>query len=435
MKRTRAESTREGDGMIPTNEGTLELAPVRQQLYSAPLADVPGAVRSALEAAGLADVVRPGQRIAVTAGSRGIGNITLILKTVVAALRERGAEPFVVPAMGSHGGATDAGQAALLADTFGIHALGVGAPVLSSMEVVELGRTPERGIPVYLDRNAAAADGIVVVNRVKAHTDFRGPWESGLLKMIAIGLGKRAQAESIHAHGAWGLRHLIPEVARAKIALSPIRIGLAILEDGYDETCAIVGLPAAAIEAEEPPLLERAKTTMARLPFPELDLLIIDQIGKEISGAGLDPNVIGRLRIEGEPEPESPRVERILLRDLTELTHGNGVGTGLADIITRRLLDKIDWEVTNTNSIVSGFTMRTTIPIVAENDREAIGAALFLLRRRPPAELRVARIRDTLHLERLQASPPLLHEDLRAVGVVVEGPAAPLRFDSAGNIA
>jgi len=415
-------------------EPKLELAPVRQRLTSAPIGDIPGAVRAGLTAGGLESVVRRGQRIAVTAGSRGIANIDLILRSTVERLRELGAEPFIVPAMGSHGGATAEGQRELLAGTFGIDEERVGAPVLSSMEVVELGRTDGHGIPIYLDRNAAAADGIIVVNRVKAHTDFSGPYESGLFKMITIGLGKRAQAESIHAYGAAGLRDLMPEVARCKIARAPILLGLALIEDGYDQTSQIVGLPAAAIGVEEPRLLAQAKRQMARLPFEELDLLIVDRIGKEISGAGLDPNVIGRKRIDGQPEFESPRIERIILRDLTEESHGNGVGTGLADIITRRLYDRVDWGVTNTNSIVSGFTLRSMVPVVAANDREAIAIALFLLRRQARERLRVARIRDTLHLEHLQASPTLLCPSVRPESVSVEGQAVPLRFTEAGDL-
>jgi Lactate racemase N-terminal domain len=412
---------------------SLALAPVRQQLYSAPVADLEGAVRAALAQGGLEGSVRPGQRIAITAGSRGIANIAAVLRTVAARVRELGAEPFIVPAMGSHGGATDEGQRELLAGTFGIDEVRAGAPVLSSMEVVELGRTAEHDLPVYLDRNAAGADGIVVVNRVKPHTDFTGPYESGLMKMITIGLGKRLQAESIHAYGAWGLRVLMPEVARAKLEQAKILLGVALLEDGHDQTCEVVGLPAAAIPDEEPRLLERARRNMARLPFEELDLLIVDRIGKEISGAGMDPNVIGRKRIDGEPEFTSPRIERIIARELSRETHGNGIGTGLADIITQRLFDGIDWEITNTNSVVSGFTLRSMVPVIAANDREALRTALFLLRRHPLPGLRVARILDTFHLEHLQVSLPLLDGDA-ASRIEPQGPAAPLRFDGEGNL-
>jgi hypothetical protein len=410
----------------------LKMFPVRQQLYSAPLADIPAAVRDQLCAAGLEERIRPGQRIAITAGSRGINNIAEILKAAVECVKSVGGQPFIVPAMGSHGGATAEGQAELLA-TFGITEERMGCPVLSSMEVVELGRT-ERGTPVYLDRNAAGAAGILVINRVKTHTDFKGPYESGLMKMITIGLGKRVQAESIHAYLAWGLQNLIPEVGRAKIQLAPIRMALAILEDGYDQTCEIVGLKAEEIEAREPELLVRAKEYMARLPFDDIDLLIIDQIGKEISGAGMDPNVIGRLRIPGEPEFERPRVERLVVLDLTDETHGNGIGTGLADFTTQKLIDKIDWHVTNTNSVVSGFLLRSMVPVVSPTDRAAIESALFTLRRKPVEEVRAMRIRNTLHLEQLQLSAAFVEEASGHPRLEIEGTPAPMRFDGTGNL-
>jgi len=408
-----------------------DLVPVRQPLFSDPVPDIPAAAATALAATGIRDRIRRGDRVAITAGSRGIAQIAAILRAVVATLAEWGARPFLVPAMGSHGGATAEGQRQLLAETFGITESAMGCPILSSMDVAELGRTPEHDLPVYLDRHAASADAIVVVNRVKPHTDFTGPVESGLMKMITIGLGKRAQAESVHAYGAWGLRELVPEVARAKIARSRIVGGLAILEDGRDQTHRIVGVPAEGIATEEPRLLCRAREIMAKLPWPSLDLLIVDRIGKEISGAGMDPNVIGRKRIEGEPEFASPRIERIVVRDLTDESHGNGIGTGLADIITRRLYDRIDWEVTNTNSLVSGFTQRSMVPFVADSDRHALETARYLLRRKPVEQLRVARIRDTLHLEQLWASENLLAE---VPGLTVLGPPAPVQFDDAGRL-
>jgi hypothetical protein len=410
-----------------------QMYPARQLLYSAPVPDIPGRVRAELQRAGLAEVVRPGQRVAITAGSRGVNNIAAILKATVEAVRATGAEPFLVPAMGSHGGATDEGQAALLAETFGVTAASMGAPVLSSMEVVELGRT-ERGTPVYLDRNAAAADAIIAINRIKAHTDFSGPYESGLMKMITIGLGKRAQAESIHAHGAWGLRTLIPEVARAKIALSPIKIGLALIEDGYDQTCEIVGMRAGEIAEREPELLLRAKEVMAGLPFDEVDLLIVDRAGKEISGAGMDTNVLGRKRIDTEPEFERPRVERVILRDLTDETHGNAVGIGLADFVTQRVVDQIDWQVTNINSMVSGFLQRSMLPVVSPTDQAAVEAAYFMLRRKPPEEVRVLRILDTLHLEHVWISDSFLPEARQNARLEVTDKPRPLAFDSAGGL-
>jgi hypothetical protein len=407
--------------------------PARQLLYSAPIADIPAAVHAELRRAGLAEAIRPGQRVAITAGSRGINNIAAILKATVEAVRQAGGEPFLVPAMGSHGGATAEGQAALLAEGFGVDEQTMGAPVLSSMEVVELGRT-ERGTPVYLDRNAASADAIVVVNRVKVHTDFSGPYESGLMKMIAIGLGKRAQAESIHAYGAWGLRTLVPEVARAKMTLAPIRLGLALIEDGYDQTCQIVGLRAEEFSDREPALLQRAREVMAGLPFDEIDLLIVDRIGKEFSGAGMDTNVIGRKRIDREPEFERPRVERLIARDLSEETHGNAIGIGLADFIIQRIVDKIDWHATNTNSMVSGFLQRSQVPVVCPTDQAAVEAAYFMLRRKPPEEVRVLRIRDTLHLEHVWISESFLPEARQHPRLELIDKPRPLAFDGSGNL-
>jgi len=272
------------------------------------------------------------------------------------------------------------------------------------------------------------------VNRVKPHTDFHGPYESGLMKMIAIGLGKRAKAESIHAHGAWGLRTLIPEVARVKMARSPIRLGLALIEDGYDQTCQIIGLRAEEIPEREPELLRRAKEVMAGLPFDEVDLLIVDRIGKEISGAGMDTNVIGRKRIDGEPEFKRPRVERLIVRDLSEETHGNAIGIGLADFITQRIVDKIDWHATNTNSMVSGFLQRSMVPIVCPTDQAAVDSAYFMLRRKAPEEVRVLRIRDTLHLEHVWISESYLPEARENPRLEVADQPRRLAFDGTGNL-
>ncbi len=410
------------------------LAPVCQRLYSSPIDDLPAAVRCALADAIPPDRVRKGQRIGITAGSRGIANIAPILKAAVDLLRERGAEPFLFPSMGSHGGATAEGQADLLGRVFGINEETMGYPVLSSMEVVELGRTPEHDLPVYVDEHVAKADGILVVNRVKAHTDYRGPHESGLMKMIAIGMGKRAQAETIHAHGVYGLRELIPEVARAKIRMAPILGGLALVEDGYDQTSEIVGLPADRIEAEEPAILERAKAGMALLPFDELDLLVIDRMSKEISGTGMDTNVIGRRRINNEPEWEVPAIEVVFVRDLEQHASTNAVGIGLADLTTRRLRERFDLKKTQVNGLTSTFAQRLMLPVVAEDDREGMDHAMYLLRRKSPDQIRMVRIRDTAHLHRLLVSEALLPEVRRHERLEQEGEPEEIRFDAEGKL-
>lgn len=410
------------------------LFPVRQQLYSHPCTDVPAAVREALRAALPGDALRPGMTIAITAGSRGIDNIALILKTVVDVVKECGADPFIIPSMGSHGGATAEGQADLLDRIFGINQDTMSCPIRSTMEVVELGRTPEHDLPVYIDRYQAEADGILVVAREKAHTDFQGPYESGLFKMICIGMGKRAQAESVHAFGAWGLLELMPEVARAKLRLAPILGGLAILEDGYDRTSEIIGLPADRIEAEEPKLLERAKEYQAKLPFTELDFLVVDRMSKEISGTGMDTTVIGRRRIQGEPEWESPRIEVVFVRDLDAHASDNAVGIGLADLTTRRLHERANIKKTQVNGLTSTFAMRLMIPVICEHDREALDLAMYLLRRKPPEQVRMARIRDTAHLDRLVVSEALRGEVEGSDRLEVLGAAEEIQFDPQGNL-
>jgi hypothetical protein len=265
-------------------------------------------------------------------------------------------------------------------------------------------------MPVYLDKNAAGADGILVVNRVKQHTDYTGPIESGLMKMVAIGLGKREQPEAVHSFGAAGLRKHIPEVARFKLQHAPIRMGLALFEDGHKRLQSVRACLAEEIETNERRWIEEVRSSAPGIPFDSLDLLIVEEIGKDVSGAGLDTRVIGRMIIPGEPEPDRPRIERIVALNLTEATHGNGVGTGLCDFVTRRLVDSIDWDVTYTNTLVSGFLQRGFTPMVMNDERSAIDAALFTLSRKPIGEVRIVRIRSTLYLDRLLCSAALLPE-------------------------
>ncbi len=405
------------------------MATVAPRLYRAPLADVPAAVRAAMARNDWHRGLKPGGRVAITAGSRGIANISLILRTVVDEVRARGFDPFLVPAMGSHGGATAQGQLALLAE-LGVTPERVGAPIHATMDVVELGQT-EDGVPVYLDAHAAQADGIIVVNRVKPHTSFIGAVESGLHKMIAIGLGKERAAATLHGYGLRGLREFIPRVAQVTLARAPILLGLAILEDGYDQTTEIVGLTPPEIPAREPELLARAREMRARLPFDECDLLIVEQMGKDISGTGMDTAVIGRLYIRGEPDFPTPRIRWLVVLGLTPASHGNATGVGLADIITRRLYESIDLAATYKNVITSGFLERAKIPLIAETPQAAIDLALRLAGRAP----RVARIRDTLHLERIQVSEALLQAGPDHGDWEVITPPRALRFDAQGELA
>jgi hypothetical protein len=409
------------------------LATIRQTVPTAPLADVAQAVRDELVRIDLRARIEPGARIAVGAGSRGITDYALIVGTVVRELQALGAEPFIFPAMGSHGGATAEGQRGVLAE-WGITPERMGCAVHSSMDVVQIGATPT-SIAVFCDASAFNSDGIVLVNRVKIHTDFHGPTESGLTKMMAIGLGKRQGAELIHAHGTRGLREEIPRVAAVQLARSPILCGVAIVEDGAHHVSLIKALPAQAIPQEEPAILERARQLMARLPIDACDFLIVDQIGKEISGGGMDGNIIGRMFIEGELEPESPRVGMLLARRLSRATHGNACGIGYADLITQQLFDAMDEEITRINIATSGFPLRGRIPPIFANDRAAIDHALLALSERTSdAGPTVLRIRDTLSLEELQASANLLPELLARPGIELVAEAKEMQFDREGAL-
>ena len=404
---------------------------VRQQLYDRVLIDLDSVVVRKVEQR-LTGKVRPGQRIAIGVGSRGVANVARITRSTAEAVRRVGGEPFVVPAMGSHGGATAEGQVAIL-ESLGVTEAFIKCPIRSSMDVVQIGST-EDGMPVYLDRNAASADGIVVINRVKKHTDFHGEIESGLMKLICIGLGKRAQADLVHSYGAPGLKRYIPLVARVTLARAPILLGIATLENGYEQTAEIETFEASEIEAGEKRLLKKNKRTYPGLPFDNIDVLVVDWIGKDVSGTGLDTNVIGRMRIPGELEPMRPRIRTIVALALTKASHGNAVGLGLADLISRRLRDAMDDEATAINVITSGFLDRGKVPLTLPSDRAAIETALLRLppesRRRP----RLVHIHDTLHVAEFDVSEALLEDVARNPKLGSIGAPRPLAFDAEGTI-
>ncbi len=405
-----------------------EFIQIRQRFSTDRLGDVAAGVRGELDGCGVA--IPPGARVAVAVGSRGIANLALIVRETVAWLKARGAEPFVVPAMGSHGGATAQGQQEVLAG-YGITEAAVGAPIRSSLAVVEL----ERGdleTAVYFDALAHQADATLLINRIKPHTSFHGPYESGLMKMIAIGLGKHAQALAIHRFGVDGLRELMPRVARQILRHGNIVLGLAIVENTRDETLCVRAIRAADIPEVEPALLDLARRNMPRLPTDELDLLIVDEIGKNISGLGMDPNVIGRLKIRGQPEPAGPAIGIIIARDLAADSHGNAIGMGLADIVTRRLFDKVNLQATYENVLTSTFLERGKIPLIAATDREAVEFAIRALAVADSENLRIARIRNTLQLENLLVSPAAL-QSIDPAAVEVLGPSSPM-FNREGNL-
>jgi len=395
------------------------LTRIRQRFEADSLADVTGELRRKLDGAGVP--LRAGARVATAIGSRGIVDIAAIAKGVADWVRAQDAEPFIVPSMGSHGGATGEGQRHVLA-SLGVTEEHVGAPILSAMDVVELpqGDAPVR---VYFDKNAYEADATIAVNRIKAHSDYHGRYESGLMKMLPIGLGKQTQAEAIHTYGIRGLRDFMPLVARQIIASANVVMGVAIVENAYDETMIVEAIPASEIPDREPRLLDVARENMPSLPIDGLDILIVDEMGKNISGVGMDTNIIGRMMIRGEPEPERPRIETIVARDLTDESHGNALGIGLADIIRRRLFDKIDFDAMYANVRTSTFLARANVPVIADDDREAVALARRCVGPIARDELKIIRIRNSLDLSEMFVSPAVL-DLLDGAAIDVIGPAS-----------
>jgi hypothetical protein len=408
------------------------LAPVRQVLSQPAIADVVGEVRRQWQSSRLPQRLRRGDRVAVAVGSRGIANGATIVRATVQVLRDLGTQPLIVAAMGSHGGGTAEGQRRILAD-YGIHERALGVAVKTDMVTVRIG-TNSWGEPVYWDKNAWEADAVVTVSRVKAHTDFRGRYESGIVKMLAIGLGKRDGAARHHRWGVRGLRDLMSDSARVIVEKTRFLAGLAILENAREETALLRVVEREDLFDEEPKLLEQAKALMGRLPFGQLDLLVIGEIGKNYSGAGIDPNVVGRLLIEGEPEPESPRITRICALDLSAESHGNGTGVGIADLTTDRLLAKIDPLPFRMNNLTACFLWRSKLPLSFPNDAACIEAGLATCWKPDVEAVRLAVIPNTLELADLWVSPALVEEARKRPDLEVAGNPQPLPFDAAGNL-
>jgi hypothetical protein len=403
---------------------------VKQRFEGPTLRDIPSAVRASMAGLHLADRVKPNQAVAITAGSRGIANIDRIIRTVVDELKALGLKPFIVPSMGSHGEATAEGQRKILKN-YGITEDAMGCPIKSSMEVVRIGET--KGLPVFCDKNAWEADHIAVVGRIKAHTDFDGEIESGLFKMMAIGLGKQHGAEHYHRAGQqYSYAEIFPSVGKAVLETGHILFGLGIVENGYDETAKVQALHPKDFWEGEKALLRESKAWMARLPFDAIELLIVDEIGKNISGAGMDTNIIGRPYVQ--MVLGHPKIQRIFVRDITPESEGNAVGIGMADFTTRRLVSKINYKAMHMNAITSGVPEGAKVPMAFETDQEAIQVALGMIGLTPPEQARVVRIKNTLLLTEMDVSEALLsqaqaHERLS----IVSGPAL-LAFDAKGNL-
>ncbi len=403
---------------------------VRQKFPRPRVEDVEAKVREEFEKEEISSRVQSGMGVALTAGSRGVARIDVVLRSLVRVLKERGAEPFIVPAMGSHGGATAEGQVEVL-KSLGVTEESCEAQILSSMEVEEIGRTGS-GAPVYMDRHASKADGVVVVNRIKAHTDFRSSVESGLLKMASIGLGKHEAALYLHGYGVEGIKDQMVEVGEEVLRSGRVLFGLATVENAYDEPARIEAIEPENIREREEALLAEYMDLMPELPISKVDVLFVDALGKNYSGTGMDTNVIGRFRILGVKEPESPSAKYVIVSRVSEQSHGNALGIGLADLTTERLFRAIDRDAMNANVMTSTFLERAKIPMVLKNDREALETAIRCNWGVPAEETRFVRIPNTLHLEYAYLSENLVDEALENSSVEVVGEAAEPKFDEYG---
>jgi hypothetical protein len=408
---------------------------IRQNFQTRRVDHIPDTVAQALER--LRPRLRPGSTVAVGAGSRGISNIATIIRAVCDTLRSFGAAPFIIPAMGSHGGATAEGQLHILAE-YGITEEAMGAPLRATMEVIELGETPG-GVRVFLDRHAAEADFILPVNRVKLHTDFKGENESGLIKMSAVGFGKLAGAQEYHRQAFHlGYPRVFREVAEVILKTGRVLGGVAILENALHETARIAAVAPDDFIAEEQQLLKEARAMMPRIPCEEIDLLIVDEIGKNISGAGMDTNIIGRScngYIAGVPTHDNtPRICRLLVCDLTAESNGNGVGIGMADFTTARFMDKLDLKATVINVLTALTPFNAKLPVYFENDREAIEQGLKSAGVEDLTRGRVVRIKNTLSLAEIEMSESYLDEVKSRSDLTITDEAVEMSFDAQGNL-
>jgi hypothetical protein len=403
---------------------------IKQKFEDFKIYDIECEVKKKLQRAGTLDRIMPGQSIAITSGSRGVANIAKITKTIVDEVKRMGGNPFIVPAMGSHGGATSEGQTEVL-ESYNITEETMGCPIRSSMETAKVG-VSEYGKPVRLDKNAVQADGIIIVGRVKPHTAFSGKYESGLLKMITIGLGKQFGAEICHADGFKYMEQNVTSIAREALNKCKILFGVALVENAHDETRRIEAIPAEKFFEEEPALLVEAKINMPRILIDEVDVLIVDEVGKNISGSGMDPNITGTF---ATPYASGGiKKQRTVVLDLTEETHGNGMGLGMSDFSVQRAFDKMDFEKTYPNALTSTVPAPIKIPMILANDRLAIKAAIQTCNKIDHNNPRIVRIKNSLELQEILISESLLEEARKNQQIEVLEEPCELYFDENGNL-
>ncbi|WP_425807779.1 lactate racemase domain-containing protein [Desulfitobacterium sp. Sab5] len=406
-----------------------KMSQVKQSFPDDRIQDIPMAIHKALQRPGTLDQIQPGQKVALTVGSRGVNNLPALVQAMVWEIKSRGAEVFIIPAMGSHGGATPEGQKDMLLG-LGIRPEIMGAEIVSSMEVTQVGTLPD-GLPVYVSTDALKADAIVLLNRIKPHTAFRGKVESGLVKMLTIGLGKQKGAEACHAHSFKHMARHIVEMGSMLLEKAPVVFGLGAVENAYDHTHSIFAIPAERLLEEEPEWLNLAKQLMPSIPVSSIDVLIIDEIGKDISGDGMDPNITGRY-----PTPYAsggPEVSKMVLLDLTERSHGNANGIGTADIVSKRLVEKMSLEQTYPNALTSTVTGPVKIPLTLDNDYDVIRAAIKTCNAIDLYKTRIVRLKNTLSLSEIWVSEAIAKE-MAVQSIPVEiGELQDWKFDEQKN--
>ncbi|MEA2015266.1 MAG: lactate racemase domain-containing protein, partial [Actinomycetota bacterium] len=380
----------------------------------------------------ISEKIKPGMQIGITVGSRGIDNLDLIIKTVIQEVKKYGGSPLIISAMGSHGGATVEGQLSILA-SYGITEEKMGVPVRATDEVIELGKL-ENGLPIYFNKIANSLDGLIIVNRVKVHTSFKSDIESGLCKMLAVGLGGHKGATLVHSLGVKGLSDYMVRFAEVIIQKAPILCGIGILENGYEKTYKLKAANPEDFKKVDRKLLKECKRILPRLPVSDIDLLIIEQIGKNISGTGMDTNVIGGITEFPKGTFLPPKIKEIMLLDLTTESHGNAHGVGLATAITRRLYDKIDFKATYTNSIASGFLYKSRIPMIFSTEEKAYKTCLSVLGNLPGTKSRIIIIKNTLKLDEMYVSEPIWGEIKERKNILPLGDWEELKFDNEGKL-
>lgn len=400
---------------------------VRQHFHAPEIENVAAEVQRAIAEAGVLSRIKPDDRVAIAVGSRGIAELPTLVRETVRAVRSTGGDPFLVPAMGSHGGATAEGQIEVLAH-LGISERTVDAPILSTMDVVEVGRL-QSGLPVYTDKYAYQADKVIVINRIKPHTAFRGPVESGLMKMITIGLGKQKGAEAAHAYSFKYMAEHVPEMAKIVLRNVPIIFGLGTIENAYDRPAAIVAVPAEKLEETEPALLVEAKSLMPGLLFDPIDVLVVNEIGKDMSGDGMDPNITGRYPTSYASG--GPKITRIVVLSLTDSTDGNANGIGLADLTTEKVFRAIQWEKGYANALTSTVVDTVKLPMWLKSERLAVKAAVKTSNCFDLTQVRMVRIQNTLSLREIWISESLLPEAKQRQDIDILGDPEPMELEGA----